>query len=101
MRIKKNFELRNICGENIVITHGVDNIDFTAIITLNDSAAYLWNQVKDRDFTKEDAVRILLDAYNVAEDRAREDVEELLALWEEMGLLEYRNLRIDSWKIEN
>ena len=28
MRIKPGFELRSICGEHIIIAHGLDNIDF-------------------------------------------------------------------------
>ena len=43
MHIKKDFEVRNICGENIVVAHGLDNINFTKVITLNESAADVWN----------------------------------------------------------
>ena len=42
MKIKNGFELREVCGENVIIAHGVDNIDFTKVISLNESAAFLW-----------------------------------------------------------
>ena len=35
MKIKPGFELRKICGENIVISHGMENISFTKVINLD------------------------------------------------------------------
>ena len=54
MRIKPGFELRSICDEHIIIAHGLDNIDFTKVISLNESAADVWYAVVDKDFTIED-----------------------------------------------
>ena len=76
MKIKNGFELRNVCGENIIIAHGVENIDFTKVITLNESAALIWKQVEGKDFTEEDMVKILLDEYEVEEPQAQEDVKQ-------------------------
>ncbi len=39
MKVKKGFKLRNVCGEYIVVAEGVENIDFSRVISLNDSAA--------------------------------------------------------------
>lgn len=88
MRIKNGFELRNVCGEHIIISHGIENIDFTEILTLNESAAYIWNKVIGTDFTEEDVVRVLLEEYDVTEEEAREDVKELLASWVTVGIAE-------------
>ena len=88
MKIKSGFELRTICGENIIIAHGVNNIDFTKIISLNESAADIWKAVADRDFTIDDMVNILLDLYEVDEDTAREDSKNLLSQWQEVGFIE-------------
>lgn len=41
MRIKEGFELREICGEHVILSHGMDNIDFSKIISLNETAAFL------------------------------------------------------------
>ena len=88
MKVKKGFELRNICGENIIIAHGVENIDFTKVITLNESAAYLWNQVVGKNFTEADMVKLMLDEYEVKEPQVQEDVKSLVASWKEAGLVE-------------
>ena len=40
MKTKKGFNLRTICGENIIVAEGVENIDFSRIISMNESAAF-------------------------------------------------------------
>lgn len=88
MKIKTGFELRNVCGENIIIAHGVENIDFTKVITLNESAAFIWKQVEGKTFTEEDMVKILLDEYEVEELQAQADVKALAESWLQAGLVE-------------
>lgn len=87
MKIKEGFEIRNVCGENIIIAHGKENIDFTKVITLNESAVLLWNKAVGKDFTEEDLVNVLLDEYDVEVPRAAEDVKNLITLWVEAGLV--------------
>ena len=88
MRIKKGFELRKICGENIIVAHGVENIDFTKVITLNESAAFLWNQVIGKDFTEQDMVEALLTEYEVEKPMAEDDVKALVRSWKEAGMVD-------------
>ena len=88
MKIKNGFELRDVCGENVIIAHGVENIDFTKVISLNESAAFIWRQVEGKDFTEDDVVKMLLDEYDVEESRAQADVKKLLASWKDAGLVE-------------
>ena len=42
MRIKEGFTLRTICGEHVVIGEGLAQVNFTKMLSLNGSAAYLW-----------------------------------------------------------
>ena len=42
MKAKKGFKLRDVCGEKIIVAEGKENIDFSNIISMNESAAYLW-----------------------------------------------------------
>ena len=88
MKIKKGFEVRNICGENIIIAHGKENIDFTKVVTLNESAVLLWNKVVDAEFEEKDLVDVLLEEYEVEPSRAIADVKSLVASWKEAGLVE-------------
>ena len=88
MKIKNGFELRDVCGENVIIAHGVENIDFTKVITLNESAALIWQQVEGKDFTEDDVVKFLLDEYEVEESQVQTDVKNLLESWVKAGLVE-------------
>ena len=88
MKIKKGFEVRNICGENIIIAHGKENIDFTKVVTLNESAVLLWNKVVDVEFEEKDLVDVLLEEYEVEPSQAIADVKSLVASWKEAGLVE-------------
>ena len=89
MKIKNGLELQNVCGEHIIIPTGEENMDFSQIISLNPTAAYLWENVANRDnFTIEDMVQLLLDEYEVEESVALEDCKLIVERWREMGLLE-------------
>lgn len=87
MKIKEGFELRDVCGENIIIAHGIENIDFTKVITLNASAAMLWKEVQGREFTEDELVDMLLKEYEVDSQTARQDVDALVNSWIAAGLV--------------
>lgn len=89
MKIKEGFELREVCGEHIIIGHGVAHIDFTKIITLNESASDVWNKVVDMpNFTIEDMAKVLTDNYEVDNEQALKDSKALAESWKEAGLAE-------------
>lgn len=89
MKIKNGLELQDVCGEHIIIPAGEENMDFSQIISLNPTAAYLWENVaKKENFTVEDMVQLLLDEYEVEERVALEDCKLIAERWAEMGLLE-------------
>lgn len=87
MRIKDGFELREICGENVILSHGMENIDFSKIISLNETAAFLWKEAVGKDFDEQSLSDALLDAYDVDAETVRKDVERILSTWREIGLL--------------
>lgn len=88
MRTKKGFHLRSICGEQIIVAEGKENIDFSKIISMNESAAYLWQQVQGREFGDDDLTAMLLKEYDVDEATARKDVLDIRKQWLEAGIIE-------------
>ena len=89
MKIKKGFELQVVCGEYLVVAAGEENVNFSKIISLNESAAYLWNNLVDKEaFTIDDMTALLLNEYDVEESIAREDRELIAERWKEMELAE-------------
>jgi hypothetical protein len=75
MRIKEGYELVTICGEAIVVAHGLENINVSTIINLNESGAYLWHAVEGKDFDAAELARLLCQEYEVDEETVRRDVK--------------------------
>lgn len=88
MKAKKGFELRQVCGENIIVAEGADNIDFSSIISMNESSAYLWKNIQGKDFENEDLVKLLTAEYDVDEAVAAKDVAALVEQWRKAGIIE-------------
>lgn len=87
MKIKEGFVLRTICGENVVSGEGSANVNFSKLVRLNDTAAYLFRAVYDRDYFDAALLADLLtDRYEVDAETARADAEKLAASWREIGI---------------
>ena len=57
-------------------------------MSLNDSAAYLIESVRGKDFTLEDWVELLTDRYEVSREQARADVELLIQMLKEAEIID-------------
>ena len=89
MKAKKGFELQNVCGEYIIVPAGIENVDFSRIISLNPTAAFLWEKISCmEEFTIDTMVEALLEEYEVEEEIAREDSKLIVERWKEMELIE-------------
>ena len=88
MRIRKGFELREVCGEHIIVAYGLENIDFNKVISLNESAAYLWKNISDKEFTAETMADLLCQEYEVDAETAARDAQTLLDEWTRVGLVQ-------------
>lgn len=88
MKIKEGFILRAMLGEHIVVGEGLAQVNFNKMLSLNESAAYLWESVSGKEFTREDLVKLLLDRYEVSEEQATADVDKLLSVWTAEGVVE-------------
>ncbi len=86
MRIKDGFVLRAIGDDHLVVPVGALTVDFRCIITLNDTGAFLWQQLLSEQ-TEQSLVQALLDEYDVTEERAAQDVAAFIENLQEAGLL--------------
>ena len=89
MKVKKGFNLREVCGEHIIVAEGAENIDFSNIISMNESSAYLWEEVQKMDsFTIDTLVDLICNEYEIDKDTARKDASMLAAQWGTAGIIE-------------
>ena len=86
MKVEKEFVLREIAGDYIIIPTGKTVLDFNGLITVNEVGADLWNMLQE-DVTMDDLVQGILKEYEVEEEVAREDIQEFLTTLEKNGIL--------------
>ncbi len=87
MKAVEGFALRPLGREFIVTAEGAGQVNFNKMISLNESAAYLWKEVQGREFIAEDLVKLLLDRYEVTSEVASADVDVLIGKWLEAGMI--------------
>lgn len=88
MRQKDGFVLRDVLGDKALVGEGADAINFGKLISLNDTAAWLWEKASELgDFTEEQLVDAILQAYDVDKAKAQADVTKLINTWKEMGVI--------------
>ncbi|MBE6217165.1 MAG: PqqD family protein [Bacteroidales bacterium] len=88
MKIKDGFRLRDVMGQATVIGEGVEQVNFNKLITMNSTAAWLWEQVVGRDFSVGTLVSLLVEKYGIDNDLAQKDAEAIARQWTEIGLVE-------------
>ena len=88
MKIKDGFRLRDVMGQATVIGEGVGQVNFNKLITMNSTAAWLWEQVAGKDFNVETLVSLLIEKYGIDMELAQKDAEAIAKQWTEIGLLE-------------
>lgn len=88
MKIKKEYKVREMAGEHVVIVQGRYGTDMTKLISFNASSLYLWNELQGREFDVDTVVSLLTARYNVDEPTARRDAEAWIARLEACKLTE-------------
>lgn len=79
--------MRAFAKEHIIVGESLKQVNFNKMISLNETAAYLWENIEGKDFTEEDMVKLLLDKYDVDEETATKDVKNLVSQWISAGIL--------------
>ena len=88
MKIKSMYKVRQVAGENLIVGQGRLNADMTKVISLNDTAVLLWNELIGKDFTCEDAADVLVANYGIEKERAMADAAKWIEKMNECDILE-------------
>ena len=87
MKINEKYNLRRIAGENIVIIQGGGTADMTRIITLNDTGAWLWNELSGMDFSVSQIAGKIVAEYDTDLSSATEDAEKWTDILKKCGAI--------------
>lgn len=77
MRINKEFVIREIAGDFIIVPTGSTALQFNGLMTVNEVGAFLWKLLQ-QETTEEALVQNVVSEYDVEEETARQDIEEFL-----------------------
>lgn len=88
MKLKENLNVRKIGDEYMMVSDSGSGLDYTRVISLNESAAYLVQEVNQKEFTKEQWITLLMNKYNVDEEQATADVQLLIDKFSKEGLFD-------------
>ncbi|MBQ1617140.1 MAG: PqqD family protein [Ruminococcus sp.] len=87
MKIKDNFLLRKVADSYVVVPVGKLTLDFNGIITLNETGAFLFEQLQ-KGAEREDLIENLLKEYDVDPEKAAADIDVFLEKVKDADVLE-------------
>lgn len=93
MKTIEGFKLRKLGNEYILVGESMALINFNKMITLNETAGFLWEKAEELthshgSFDTSGLCRALCDEYEVSPVQAMTDVEATIASWKEAGVIE-------------
>jgi hypothetical protein len=77
MKIKNGFILRQVAGKYIAVAVGEESVDFNAMVTTNETGAFLWEKLQT-ETTEKELLDALTSEYDVDEETAKADIAEFL-----------------------
>ena len=86
MKISENFILKKIIDDYIVVPVGSELVDFNALITLNETGAFLWEALKSES-TEDELCSKLCAEYDVDRETAKTDISEFVEKLASAGVL--------------
>lgn len=87
MKIDDNLTLEQIGADYFVFLCGKANVNMTNVVKLNSSAAWLFEALKGKEFTREEAVSALEAHFDAPVEQLSADLDEILATFEKAGII--------------
>ena len=87
MKTKKGFVLRSLGREFILVAEGLEAADANRLISMNESAAFLWKTVEDKEFDADTLINLLMEEYGIDREVAEKDVASLIETWKKAEVI--------------
>ena len=93
MKTIEGFKLRKLGNEYILVGESMALINFNKMITLNETAAFLWGKAEEMtrshgSFDIPALCKTLCEEYEVSPDQAMTDVSATVDSWRQAGIIE-------------
>lgn len=87
MKLKSDYVMREVAKSHVVVPTGQAALDFSGMMTLNGTGAFLWKQLEVGK-TESELLVALLEDYETDETTAQADITEFLAKLKTADLFE-------------
>ena len=88
LKIKKGFKLKNISGQLTVVADRRIIKNFNNVIVLNETAAYLWELLRERNVTKQEMLELLLERFDISTVLALGNIDVFVRTMKENEIIE-------------
>lgn len=88
MKLKSGFVLEEVAGTYLAVAVGERAEELKVLIKLNDTGAFLWNILAERNVTEAELVDALLSEYEVSRELAERSVESFVKAVSGGGLID-------------
>ena len=86
MQINKDFTIQKVGGSYVAVPVGETSRHFHGMVRLNETGAFLWKLMAEKDVTEEDLVDALLSEYDVSREIAAADVHNIVEQLRQNGI---------------
>ena len=87
MKIVKEFILRDIAGECVLVPTGATTQEFNGLITMSDTAKFIWENMEKAN-SLEEMISMILSEYEIDEETAKKDAIEFISQLVQSGFVE-------------
>ena len=78
MKINQDFTIQKVGDSYVAVAVGESSKGFHGMIRLNETGAFLWGKMSERDCTEEELVEALLGEYDIDRETATSDVHRMV-----------------------
>lgn len=83
MKIKSGYSIIQSDGQNVV-----QGPNIKAVITLDEISLFLWNELKDKEFSKNELLDLLLQKFEISTVLALGEIDRFVRVLKENGIIE-------------
>jgi len=88
MKIKANYAIKTIKDEFVVVPIKDEALRFRGIITLNNTAKFIFETLKNANLDKHELLELMLEKYDADKGLLEKDIDNFVKILEENDLLE-------------
>lgn len=88
MRIIEGLKLRPLGKQYLIMAEGQKQVDFNRMVSMNITAAFLFQEVQGIDFDSDTLAQLLMNECDITKEQAMHDAALTIEEWQQAGILQ-------------